>query len=861
MTPATWADLMALFEQSADLPPAAQRAFVADVQQREPALAGALSRLLRFDDPDGASTPAAIGAVAADVVRGVATLAVGARVGPYVIERELGRGGMGVVFAAVRADDAFRKRVALKVAGDTLAAPHVIERFRHERQILADLEHPHIARLLDGGATAQGLPYFAMEYVEGTPITIHCASRGLARPARLDLFQAVCSAVDYAHQRLIIHRDLKPANILVTADGQVKLLDFGIAKLLATPDGQPGMTRVQHAPVTPDYSSPEQVTGHAVTTRTDVYLLGLLLYELLVGEQAQHADTSSPAALTHSIANTPVPLPSSRADARGDAATARALRGDLDIIIATAIHKDPERRFASVAALADDLRRHRDGRPITARPDSTGYRLGKFLRRHAWTSAAAMALVLTMIGGAVATAYQARRAAHRFEQVRGLARALMFDVQDEVKPLPGSVAAQHRIVSTALAYLDALAADAGGDPDLAVELARGYVRIAEIQGAFRTASMADRAAAFRSFDQTYRLLAPLEPFTSGHGPAIMTWAGADVRKGELLRFSGDSTQGRQLVEHAITLLTPLAARPAPSLPLLRQLANARQTLLDFADSREAPALVDGLVAALAPMESAAATDLAVLGELAAGYSAAGGALLRTTRDLDAVVLLDRAVRYADEVAARAPDSAEARRVLATTHSKRGSVLLRHPELNRRADAVASYEIMAAAADWNFQRDPVNKTNRLDRAVARCMYGDSKPAEDASGVADLAQCIAWLSEMAREDPADLQVKYRWWDAQYRAGMRDGRRRDWPAARAGLTRAVQLSEALMAVDPTDVGYVVQSYMRLGNLHAAVGALGERAQVVARLRAIAPPVWRARVERWSADAASSPFGTFAP
>src|SRR5258708_445489 len=287
--------------------------------------------------------------------------------------------------------------------------------FRAERQILASLDHPYIARLLDGGATPRGLPYLVMELIEGFPITRYVNDRALSIPDRLRLFGKVCEAVQYAHGNLTVHRDLKPANILVDRDGAPKLLDFGVAKLLS-PEGNTAVTGVQS--LTPDYTSPEQIRGLPVTTRTDVYSLGLILYEVLCGERAQTADASSPLALDRSICQTEPRPPSERAATRGDHTLARQLRGDLDTIVAMAIRKEPERRYHSAAALSDDLRRYLEGRPVDARPGTLGYRVGKLVGRHRIAVVAAVLVIASIAGGVIATVYQARPPQPPSHQIR-----------------------------------------------------------------------------------------------------------------------------------------------------------------------------------------------------------------------------------------------------------------------------------------------------------------------------------------------------------------------------------------------------------------------------------------------------------
>ena len=335
--------------------------------------------------------------------------------GPYRLIEQIGHGGMGVVYRAERADGQYTQTVAIKLVRTDFATPDLVQRSRSERQILARLEHASIARLLDGAVAADGSPYLVMEYVSGRPITEHCDAARLTIDQRLRLFQVVCRAVHYAHQNLVVHRDLKPSNILVTADGQVKLLDFGIAKLM-TPDdpGDAASARTLLPLMTPDYASPEQVRGESITTATDVYALGLLLYELLCGERAQRAGGASPVAIEHTICEVEPQAPSvsvakgtaaeiaERARGRGGMRIEqlqKQLRGDLDTIVDMALRKEPARRYASAEQLAIDIERHLGGQPVVARPDTFGYRTAKFLRRNRVGVAAAIAVILSIVAG------------------------------------------------------------------------------------------------------------------------------------------------------------------------------------------------------------------------------------------------------------------------------------------------------------------------------------------------------------------------------------------------------------------------------------------------------------------------------
>jgi serine/threonine protein kinase len=444
----------------------------------------------------------------------------GDRIGPYRATRLIGRGGMGDVYEAERDDEQFRQQVAIKIIRRGMDTDFVRERFMRERQILASLDHPYIARLFDGGETEDGRPYFVMEFVDGEPITDYCRRHELSLVEKLKLFRDVCSAVQNAHQNLVVHRDLKPSNIMVTASsdgrgGAPKLLDFGIAKLLA-PDPGEGMTRTETAlrMMTPDYASPEQARGGVITTATDVYSLGVVLYELLTMRRPYQFETCSPFEIDHAIRATQAPAPSeaARQQAGAPSKLARQIAGDLDNIVMMALRKEPERRYQSVEQFSEDLRRHLSGLPVTARADSFIYRASKFMRRHRAAVIAAALASFSLLGGIVATTLTARqasaeraRAERRFAQVRKLSNTFLFDFHDKIQSVPGTIEARAMVAKTALEYLDSLAQEAAGDSQLEWELAVAYQKVGDVQGDPWAPNIGRSQEAMRSYQKSLDL--------------------------------------------------------------------------------------------------------------------------------------------------------------------------------------------------------------------------------------------------------------------------------------------------------------------------------------------------------------------
>jgi eukaryotic-like serine/threonine-protein kinase len=439
-----WRRARALFDELADTPPAQWEARLAELAPDDAEVRREALELLQADLAAAGSTDvgdrarAAVADLAARDEAAWSQRLVGERLGPYALVRELGRGGMGAVWLAERADGEFEQRVAVKLIRPGWDAGELLARFRAERQILAGLTHPNIAHLLDGGVTADGKPWLALEYVDGVDLLAHCDGERLDLAARLRLFLTVCDAVAHAHARLVVHRDLKPSNLLVTRDGQVKLLDFGIAKLVDPQGSDVSALRV----FTPEYAAPEQVKGELVTTAVDVYALGLLLYALLTGRRPYRAEGSTPAAYERAILDQEPTRPSlaatreePEADAAAEVAAQRRLtpellrellRGDLDAIVLKALRKEPAQRYAGVAELAADIVRHLERRPVLARRGGWRYRAQRFLRRHAAAAALAALALLALVGGLAAALWQgaeARSQRNEARMQRDLARA------------------------------------------------------------------------------------------------------------------------------------------------------------------------------------------------------------------------------------------------------------------------------------------------------------------------------------------------------------------------------------------------------------------------------------------------------
>jgi tetratricopeptide (TPR) repeat protein len=665
----------------------------------------------------------------------------GSMIGQYRVVRQLGRGGMGTVFLASREGDAFTQRVAIKLVrgGDLL-----VQRFRQERQFLASLEHPNIARLIDGGTTADGLPYLVMEYVDGTPIDDYCRARALSVADKLRLFLQLCDAVQHAHRALIIHRDIKPANVLVTADGVAKLLDFGIAKLVSTGEQlddhhDAPATRV----MTPQYASPEQLLGRVVTTSTDVYSLGVLLFELLTDSKPFHAATRLP--------NTEAPAPSS-------VANARALRGDLDTIVLAALEVDPARRYGSVEKLADDVRHYLSGHPVTARRSTFGYRATKFVRRNLLAVAAGVAIVVVTAVAFAATLHQKRLAERRFDEVRSLARSVVYELHDAIAPLPGSTPARALLVRRALVYLDNLGEESD-DNTLRMELAGAYLKIGDVQGRPYQANLGDTAGAMTSYGKSLSI--------------ALAAAAEEPEDPEVLTLVADAHDRIGFVEQRALRWPAAIAHHEAARAIREKLPHDSRRDLALAQTWTAIGDCRYIGGATIPKPM-------LLGTAQQAYEAA----LTSLRSVQPTPELRR--DYLRELG-------RANQRLGGFYS--GTVVRDHARSLRHHDAALRAFAELAALDPS---DAVAKRNYADqfgmKATAQNISGDWQGALESA-----SQALATFKTLAAEDPDNVEALHDLAFAHGERGIALMNLKRYREASAALREAISIRERLVVADP--------------------------------------------------------------
>ncbi len=776
MTPERWQRVKALFSATLEVAPQQRPAFLALESQGDEALIDEVATLLASHDAPGEFLEALPPNLRTQAFAATDSH-VGERIGAYRIVGMLGTGGMGDVLRGVRDDDQYRAEVAIKLMRADLRDSFAEQRFKTERQILARLDHRNIARLLDGGTTQAGLPYVVMELVHGEPIDRYCEAHSLPVRERVQLFLQVCAAVSYAHQHLVVHRDLKPNNILVTTDGSVKLLDFGIAKLLeanSITGTSSDETRTQLRAMTLDYASPEQVGGGAVTTVSDVYSLGVVLYRLLTGQSPYGKRTNDAQRMAEILSDTAPTRPSQM---RAADRSTRDIDADLDNILLMALRKEPQARYGSVEQFANDLRNFLGGLPVQARGNAWRYRFGKFLRRRKIEIAAAAVVIASLVVGLGVAIHEARVAEQQrviaqrhFDSVRKLANRL-FVFHDEVAQLPGSTKAREMLVKTSLEYLDALYKESGTDRALQEELGIAYKKVADIQGSTSSANLGDSAGAMRSYANAVALLEPLHQSDPANGRIGTILAKTYFQQTSRTIYVSGPEAALPIIRKAVVLSEALQSvliddfermgllgnaysGEAEVLSTLGRMPEARDSLEKMVNATEAYARVHpkdqrGLMSL-----SAAYNNAAVMGS--PGLSKAD-AYARSS------VLFQKGMAADAALLALKPDNVSYQLNLAETQFNLADLYYKH------GDYARAIELYRQAAVVFAQRDPSDSRTQLNSATND--IGLAKSLARNGGFAE-AETVFVAAEKSLRDitarGADLRAQYALADLDIRRG---------------------------------------------------------------------------------------------
>lgn len=821
-----WRRIEELFTEALEIPAASRAAFLAAKTGADESLRREVEALLECDRPGEALIESPTGLLQ-DVGLGME----GRRAGPFLLTRLIGEGGMGAVYEGVREGDEFEMRAAVKVLPRGMDSAAMLARFRQERQILARLEHPFIARFLDGGATSDGLPYFAMEYVDGAPITSYCNARGLSIEERLRLFRLVCEAVQFAHQNLVVHRDIKPSNILVTREGVPKLLDFGIAKVLE--QGPAVATTWRELRIfTPDYASPEQARGGSIGTGSDIYSLGAVLYELLSGAKPHRFASESLEDMERTIVEEEPEKPSAVAPA----ALRRDLEGDIDKIVAMAMRKESQRRYSSAAELAEDIRRHLEGLPVAAHENNRRYRAAKFIRRNRLAVGAAVLLALSLVAGIAASTLQARRAERRFQLVRELAHSLLHELHDEVEKLPGSLPARGAMVQTVTRYLDRLAQDST-DPRLNLEIGRAYFRVASIEGHPNHANLGKVRLAR---EHTQRAMAIFESLTNeadtkaeAFQELVITHVEAAIVEEALGRRADMEAHLRKAVAMAEEAARQdLRLKPDSLVSLHLRLADAVQQRGD------AKAELENVAKAVEIAQEWAAREPArtVLNSLRDATAQLANAHVHAGQLEQARQAFEETFRVSERLM-RLPDSDDRQRYgLIGVHRLFGDVLGAPdaPNLGLEAEAAEQYRQAIALGELLVAKQPHDATARRKLADAYCRMGWLLTQKEPQRALEIFEKATKLAEdLLAAEPENMQNRGALADALIGVGRWQLVQGKAGAALLTLARATGEQEALELASPDSI-WIQRGTSQVHRLAGEALALqGERDHALARLQ----------------------------
>ena len=834
MKPEEWEKVKDIFAVAIEQPAALRSKFLQDACGQDQFLRSEVESLLAAsDEPEQIIEQNAF-----DLAAHIQTDSfVGKQFGNYKIIREIGRGGMGAVFLAERSDGEFEQKVALKIIRQSFSSAEMEKHFRRERQILASLNHPNIAKLLDGGVSVTGELFLAMEFIEGELLLDYVENRNLEINERLNLFLKICRAVSYAHQNLIVHRDIKPANILVVSDGEPKLLDFGLAKVLSENFASDGaQTETFFRAFTPSYASPEQICGRNISTASDVYSLGVVFYELLTGAKPFHFEGKSIEEIMKTATENEPSFPSRSVGSQIPQSATRVsqLKGDLDTITLTALRKEPERRYKSVEAFAGDIERHLKGLPILARPNTASYRAAKFLQRNKLAVTAIAFIITALILGLGTALWQARvaraerdRAEKRFGDVRKLSNALLNDIAPKIERLEGSTEAREILVKHALEYLDSLAGESTDDLTLQAELAVAYEKIGVLQGDSRKPSLSDFRGAIASLEKAQLIRRRLLEINSNDAENWRLLAENLRLLSIRLMYQNDVSGGIKGGKEAVSIYEKLVAENPQSLSL--QLALLETQIEDAAGSidlskfAEAIPVLQKAASKIEELRQANEGEAEIERILAKCLTFLGYSLSWESRQPEAEAEMTRAVNITESLAARFPNDTNFRQDLWKIYQAAAVIY-------EGIDDARAFELCEKArkiGEATIAQDHANAQARHNLAMTFSRLGVSasnlgKPDE---ALTYLERAATILSELQAKDQLNRgydsdssSLHTRIGDAKYKRRDLAGALEAYEKSRASLEKQIERDPANtrvlrnMALSYRNVGWVHSDYIKV-------------------------------------------------
>lgn len=811
-----WRRVEQIFSEVASLPASEREPALERLCGGEAELRDEVGGLLAFDQgPEGVGEVHAIlGAAAVEL--GLAETPIGTVMGRYQILSEIGRGGMGAVYLAARVDKEFEKRAAIKVIKRGFDSDAVLARFRQERQILAQLDHPYIAKLLDGGTSEDGRPYFVMEFVDGVPVDEYCESHKLTQKQRCALFLKLAEAIIHAHRNLVIHRDLKPSNILVTEDGIPKLLDFGISRLLTAASGKAAELTMTGAPaLTPDYASPEQLRGEAVNTATDIYSLGAVLFELLTGKRARPDEPVSKAALP----------------------------AELRTVVGKAMRMEPERRYSSVEEFRRDVERYLDGEPVAAHSEAFSYRAKKLIARHQVVSALVGLIVLLVFGSLIAIGMAARReelargrAELRLVELLDLSDKEVVGLEESLSRLPGSTEPVRHVVNSMLEYLNRVSKEGDRDVRVQAALASAYANAADVEGYPHAPNLGDLNGAKKNYEKALGILQPLVEQDPTNADFNERLAAAARHLGDVEIALGQEDEAVTTLRRGVEASERAGQDAARRVSSLKGIADGHHSIamaLIYRDLKAAEKENEEERAAAAKLMESSKPDDESYVLAADSYALAGMIQGRQSNIEGALNFQKKGAAIRERLVAENPTDVMNRRNLMMSYGHIGDNLgSPFIESLGNEEAAAEYyrKAVGIASELNAE-DGANRLAMQDLGVSLSRLGSvmNKPRQLDESVGYLKKSVELLTALTAESPHSATYRTQLALALELLGQKNDAQQNYGEAVREFQRSAALCDEVLAENARSAPAIAQRLASSESMMRSLGHMGEREEAL--------------------------------